>query len=149
MSDKPFRLWVYPRPNGSYGLTLSQKVVVGANPANNHGKTGWRRVVRLWGLPLAGVAEDILTALKQSGYRPADLKRERRLPFEMPEEVGVRLGLLFMMVKPLSRGDRIEAIAQGVRAMPIEEAYYWFSKCSQPRLLYRARRALRILLAGE
>ncbi len=45
----------------------------------------------------------------------------------------MRLGLLFMMVKPLSRGDRIEAIAQGVRAMPIEEAYYRFSKCSQPR----------------
>jgi hypothetical protein len=148
MSEKPFRLWVYPRSDGSYGLTLSQKRIKAPNP-NNHAKASWRRLVRIWGLPLKAVAEDILAALKQSGHRPGELQRERKVPFEMEEEVGVRLGLLFMMVKPLSRGDRITAIAQGVKAMPIEEAYYWFSKCSQPQLLGRSRQALRILLAGE
>jgi hypothetical protein len=149
MSEKPFRLWVFPRPDGSYGLTLSQKVTVGANPNHIQGKAAWRRLVRLWGIPLAAVAEELFAALKQSGYRPGELKRERRRPFELPEEVGVRLGLLFMMVKPLSRSDRITAIAHGLKTMPIEEAYYWFSKCSQPHLIHRARRALRLLLAEE
>jgi hypothetical protein len=33
--------------------------------------------------------------------------------------------------------------------MPSEEAYYWFSKCTVGASAASARRALRILLAGE
>jgi hypothetical protein len=61
----------------------------------------------------------------------------------------IKLGLLFMMVKPLSKGERITSISQGLKTMPVEEAYYWFSKCADPKFRERARRALRILLAGE
>lgn len=148
MSAKPFRLYVYPRPQGAYGLTLSQRRVKG-NPEGNGGNPGWRRLVRLYGLPLQAVAEDIFAILKQAGYRPHDLKRERRTPLELEEENGVRLGLLFMMVKPLSKGERITSITQSLKTMPVEEAYYWFSKCADPQVRERARRALRILLAGE
>lgn len=109
MSEKPFRLYVYPRPQGAYGLTLSQEMVKGT-PNGNGSSAGWRRLVRVYGLPLQAVAEDIFAILKQAGYRPNDLKRERRTPLELAEENGVRLGLLFMMVKPLSKGERITSI---------------------------------------
>ncbi|MBM4287080.1 MAG: hypothetical protein FJ135_02830 [Deltaproteobacteria bacterium] len=148
MSEKPFRLYVYPRLQGAYGLTLSQKRVK-SNPNGNGGSTGWRRLVRLYGMQLQAVAEDIFAILKQGGYRPGDLNRERRTPLELAEENGVRLGLLFMMVKPLTKGERITGISQGLKTMPVEEAYYWFSKCADPKFRGRAQRALRILLAGE
>jgi hypothetical protein len=43
----------------------------------------------------------------------------------------------------------MEAIAAGLRVMPGEEAYYWFSKCASRASAGRAQQALRILLAGE
>jgi len=45
--------------------------------------------------------------------------------------------------------DRVEAISSTLRTMPSEEAYYWFSKCTAEASAANARRALRILLAGE
>ena len=67
----------------------------------------------------------------------------------LAEPSGLRLALILMAVKPLSRHDRIEAIRQGVQLMSDEEAYYWFSKCSGGSDAVRAQRALRILLAEE
>lgn len=46
----------------------------------------------------------------------------------MHEETGLRLGLLFLAGKPLTRMDRIEASA--LHIMPSEKAYYWSSKCT-------------------
>jgi len=61
----------------------------------------------------------------------------------------VRLGLLFLALKPLTKVSRMEAIAAGLRGMSAEEAYYWFSKCAAREHARRAQQALRILLAGE
>jgi hypothetical protein len=105
--------------------------------------------VRIWGPALESVLDRVLETLRKAGFRPADLRAGRKVPFELPEEAGVRLGLLFLAIKPLRRLDRISAISATVRDMEAEEAYYWFSKCSRADLARRACRSLRILLAEE
>lgn len=138
-----FQLEVLPREGNSYGLSLSQKA------GKSNGAAANRILVRIWGTPLDAALDRVLEGLKKGGFRPSDLRRGRTLPFELPEESGVRLGLLFLAVKPLRRLDRITAISETVRDMEAEEAYYWFSKCSRPDLARRACRSLRILLAKE
>jgi len=142
--EKPFELRVAPRDGGDYGLALYQWPV-----AANSEVSKPQRLVELAGDSLRAVADHVLEALRKSGYKVTDLSRNRRQPFLLDEETGLRLGLLFLAVKPLTRMDRVEAISSGLRAMLSEEAYYWFSKCTAGASAANARRALRILLAGE
>lgn len=148
--EKPFELRVVPRSGGDYGLALYQWPVTanaGGNPKAQ--PTQPQRLVELRGDTLRAVADHVLEALRRGGYKATDLSRERRAPFRLDEETGLRLGLLFLAIKPLTRMDRVEAISGGVRVMPSEEAYYWFSKCTAGASAVNAQRALRILLAGE
>jgi hypothetical protein len=148
--EKPFELRVVPHAGGDYGLALFQWPVAAANTeSDRHLNSQPQRLVALSGDPLRAVADQVLEALRAAGYKATDLSRERRAPFQLDEETGLRLGLLFLAVKPLTRMDRVEAISGGLRAMPSEEAYYWFSKCTAGVSAVNARRALRILLAGE
>ena len=142
--EKPFELRVVPRGDGGYGLALYQWPV-----AANREVPKPQRLVELAGDSLRAVADHVLEALRKSGYKVTDLSRNRRQPFRLDEETGLRLGLLFLAVKPLTRLDRVEAISSGLRTMPSEEAYYWFSKCTAGASAVNAQRALRILLAGE
>jgi len=96
---------------------------------------------------LRAVLDHVLFAVKRAGYRPTDLNRSRTKPFRLKEEDAVRLGLLMVAIKPLRRLDRIEAIAERMRTMEPEEAYYWFSKSMSQDFRRRARRAFRILHA--
>ena len=107
--------------------------------------------IELGGDPLRAVSDHLLTALRANGYKATDLARAAGSddPFYLDELTGLRLALILLAVKPLTRHDRIEAIGQGVQAMGDEEAYYWFSKCSAGPDALRAQKALRILLAGE
>jgi hypothetical protein len=148
--EKPFELRVVPRDGGDYGLALDQwPVAANAGGESNSRPTGPDCLVFLAGDPLRAVADHVLEALRKAGYKATDLSRERQKPFRLDEETGVRLGLLFLAVKPLTRLDRVEAISSALRIMPSEEAYYWFSKCTAAASAANARRALRILLAGE
>ncbi len=52
------------------------------------------------GSVLRAVSDQVLDALKRSGYRATDLGASRREPFALSEEAGVRLGLLFLAIKP-------------------------------------------------
>jgi len=142
--EKPFELRVVPHDGGDYGLALYQWPVM----ANREVPTP-QRLVELAGDPLRAVADHVLEALRKSGYKVTDLSHNRQKPFRLDEETGLRLGLLFLAVKPLTRMDRIEAISSGLRTMPSEEAYYWFSKCTAEAGAVNAQRALRILLSGE
>jgi hypothetical protein len=108
-----------------------------------------REVVRAWGTPLRAVTDQLLETLRRSGYRPSELRPERREPFALEEPTGVRLGLLLLAVKPLHKHQRIEEVAAGVRAMSDEEVYYWYSKCSDRRAGRRGQHALRVLLSKE
>ena len=103
----------------------------------------------LSGVKLQAVADHVLEALRRAGYKATELSPRRRKPFRLDEETGLRLGLLFLTVAPLSRVDRIEAISRELRAMPSEETYYWYSKCTDPHGSGRAQQALRTLLAAE
>ena len=146
--EKPFELRVVPKAQ-TYGLALYQWPLAangnGAQPAPKRPQ----RLVELAGDPLRAVADHVLDALRRAGYKTTDLSRERRRPFLLDEERGLRLGLLFLTVRLLTKMNRIEAISGGLRTMPSEEAYYWFSKCTARVTAVNAQRALRILLAGE
>ena len=158
----PFQLRVTAggRQPGSYSLTLYQRPVsTNGTTAMNYlpAELGLRRVAELSGDSLRAVADHVLEALRRSGYRATDLHANRREPFHLGEEAGVRLGLLFLAVKPVTKSSRVEAISQGLRKMTSEEAYYWYSKCmtapdatpNGERAHERAQKALRVLLADE
>lgn len=147
MADKPFELRVISNGGREYGLALYQRRVSGPRSAseNDH----WQMLVQVHGTPLQAVMDQVLAAIKQAGYRPSDLSRSRHAPFSLQEALGVRLGLLFLAVKPLRKVARMSEICERVRAMPDEEAYYWFSKTTVSQAGRRAQKALRILLAHE
>jgi len=107
------------------------------------------KIAELGGATLRAVADHVMESLRANGYKPTDLGPGRREPFRLAEESGVRLGLLFLAVRPITKVARIEATAQGIRAMTSEEAYYWYSKCTGRPTAERAQRALRTLLAVE
>lgn len=142
--ETPFELHVEPRDRQSYALALYQWPVKanGVPPVT-------RRIVQLSGVNLQAVADHVLETLRRAGYKATDLSPRRHKPFRLSEENGLRLGLLFLAIAPLSRLDRIEAISRELRAMPSEEAYYWYSKCTDPQTSGRAQQALRVLLAAE
>jgi hypothetical protein len=112
-------------------------------------QTKTRVQVELGGDTLKAIADQVIETLRQNGYRPTDLKASRREPFLLTEETGVRLGLIFLAVKRISKTSRIEAISQGIRHMTSEELYYWYSKCTGGPAAERAQTALRTLLAEE
>lgn len=140
-----FELHVFPNGDSAYGLALYQK-----RPGKNGaGEVEPTKVVQVWGDPLRSVMDQVLVALRKSKYRPTDLRRSRQVPFILKEEEGVRLGVLFMAVKPLRKLSRIEAISERIRGMELEELYYWYSKSTAERDGHRAQKAFRILIAEE
>jgi hypothetical protein len=153
----PFELRVVPEvssPNGGagYRLAIYQRAVeppAAERSPYRRPSQGMERMVELGGAPLRAVADRVLEALRRNGYRVTDLGSGRREPFSLEDEWGVRLGLLFLAVKPVSKIERVEAIAEGLRDMTSEELYYWYSKCTSRSSAERAQKALRMLLADE
>jgi hypothetical protein len=138
--EPAYRLAVYQRlvepPSDQKGLYEPEPPVM-------------HRVAELGGSTLRAVADHVMESLRTNGYKATDLGAGRREPFVLAEETGVRLGLLFLAIRPITKVERIEVIAQGIRAMTSEEAYYWYSKCIGSPAAERAQRALRVLLAEE
>lgn len=143
MKRNGFQLRVLPRPGGEYGVALCEVPGVRRGVKDEEPK----QVVRVWGTPFTAMLDRTLQAVKASGSRPSALRRDRAQPFTLDEETGVRLGLLYHAVKPMRKLSRISAIGQATAAMGLEEAYYWYAKCSDPQEGRRARRAFRILMA--
>ena len=142
--DKPFELRIFPLEESDYGLELHQRAT-----RKDGGKGSHHPVVRLWGTPFRSVLDVVLEIIKKNGYRATDLRRRRKDPLNLDEIGGVRLGLLFLAVKPLKKPARIEAVSRGVRDMEPEEAYYLYSKLTKVEFKRRAGKALRVLLAKE
>jgi hypothetical protein len=147
MTDRPFELRVVRRGETDYGLALYQEPAASRDQVEGNGH--WPLVVQAWGTPLKSVMDQVLAALKEAGYRTTDLSRSRQAPFALGEAQGVRLGLLFLAVKPLRKVTRMTGISEQVEGMTDEEAYYWFSKTTTALTARRAQRALRVLLAEE
>ena len=147
MADDPFELRVLANGDAHYGLALYQKP---QRDRDADGKdNGLRMVVKVKGAPLKAVVDQGLTTVKQAGYKPSDLSRGRKEPFALSEDLGVRLGLLLLAVKPLRKVARMEDISGQIRAMTDEEVYYWFSKVTDSARGSRSQKAFRILLATE
>lgn len=145
-AEKPFALHVEALAGATtdYALTLRQRVV-----ERPEAQPRLETVIMVSGDNLRAVADHVIEALRRAEYKATDLSASRRKPFYLPEEVGVRLGLVFLTVKPLTKLRRVEAISYGIRQMPSEEAYYWYSKCRAADTAERAQKALRVLLAAE
>lgn len=145
-AEKPFALHLQPTSGSStdYALTLRQRVVERPDAPPR-----LQTVSTISGDNLRAVADHVIEALRKADYKATDLTPGREQPFYLPEEVGVRLGLVFLTVKPLSKFRRVEEISYGIRQMPPEEAYYWYSKCTAADTAERAQKALRVLLAAE
>jgi hypothetical protein len=146
MSKKTFELRVEPGTATDYGLVLYRLPARGERQGDGD---RWQSVVRVQGVPMRAVMDQILATIRQAGYRPSDLARSRKVPFALSEELGVRLGLLMLAVKPLRKTARMSDVSEHVRGMTAEEAYYWFSKVTDGRQGRRSQKALRILLARE
>ena len=77
-----------------------------------------------------------MATIKKAGYKASDLSRTQEKPFHLTESLGVRLGLLFLAVKPLRKTSRMGDISEQVQGMTDEEAYYWFSKVTDSLGVY-------------
>jgi hypothetical protein len=144
--EKPFALLVRALAGETtdYALTLRQRIV------EQHDRTPrLETIATISGDSLRGVADHVIEALRSAGYKATDLSPARTQGFYLSEEIGVRLGLVFLAVRPLSKPRRVEEISYGIRQMPSEEAYYWYSKCTAVDTAERAQKALRVLLAAE
>ncbi len=147
MSKKTFELRVEPGDATNYGLAMYRQS--SRSEGQNGEPANWPLVVRVHGVPMRAVIDQVLQTVKQAGYRASDLARSRKLPFQLTEEQGVRLGLLLLAVKPLRKTARMTELSEHVQSMTSEEAYYWFSKVTDARQGRRSQKALRILLARE
>jgi len=155
---RPFALYTLPEAGEGYRVALHQWVPVGQTfqsvTVTQAGKPTLPGV--LWSIEVGGdtlraVTDHLLATLRTNGYKATDLARAvgSETPFYLDEPSGLRLALILLAVKPLTRHDRIEAIGQGIQAMSAEETYYWFSKCTAGPDALRAQKALRVLLAEE
>jgi len=147
MADHPFELRVIANGDVQYSLALFQKP---HRHRDDNGKADApRMVVKVYGTPMKAVLDQVLSTIKRAGYKPFELSRSREEPFELPEDLGVRLGLLFLAVKPLRKTSRMSDISEQIQGMTEEEAYYWFSRVTDAGRGSRSQKALRILLATE
>jgi hypothetical protein len=144
MKGKVFKLHVFENNNGCSGLALYQQSINGQVNPNRY-----KLVVRVWGTPLQVVTSEVLNLIKSCGYHASSIKKGQKEPLLLDEEKGVRLGLLFLAVKPLSKLARIEEVKDAVCNMASEEVYYWFSRCVDGNERRRNRRAFRIMFSKE
>ena len=140
-----FELRVIPDENDRFRLALWQRTL----RPNGSAEPKLLQLATLKGRPLQLALDQILDVLRREGHRPTVLRPGRSASLPIGEEAGVRLTLLFLALRPLAKTTRIEAVVSGIAAMPIEEAYYWFSKCLANGSGRQARHALRVLLAPE
>lgn len=143
---RPFALYAIPERGGGYRVALYQWLQRDSQAGQRAPGALWS--IELGGDPLRAVADHLLAALRANSYKATDLARAAGAeePFYLDELTGLRLALILLAVKPLTRHERIEAIGLGVQAMSAEEAYYWFSKCSVGPGASQAQKALRVLL---
>jgi hypothetical protein len=128
----PFELRIIPEqqpvPTGqvSYRLALFQRLVHPPSAQTNlsgYSRPALNGAVELGGSQLKAVADQVLDALRDNGFKATDLSANRRKPFALTEESGVRLGLLFLAVRPIIKMTRVENISMGIRSMTSEEFY--------------------------
>jgi len=145
-----FELRVEPLRNNQLMLSVHQ--YPNRKRLGRRGQEAPQEVVRIWGLPLQAAREGLLELLQQAGHRLHAFKPTDEKPLALAEEVGIRLSVLAMALKPLRKLERMRDVQKGVEEMSREEATYWFSKALSASGYNDRRRvlkAMRILLAHE
>lgn len=66
--------------------------------------------------------DQILSTIRQSGYRLSDLSRSRKTAFHLDDEQGVLIGLAMLEVKPLRKSSRMSEVSEQIQGMAAEEA---------------------------
>lgn len=137
-----FQLRVVPTDNNNFALELYQCAY---KKAGEKKRPSAKRIGRLKGNALVQAKQAIYNCLKVNNYDPKTLSYSRQSPYVLDEESGVNLALLFQVLQPLSKPERIANITAGITAMSNEESHYWFSKVSNGRRS-AALKAIRVLL---
>lgn len=137
-----FQLRVVPTDNNNFALELYQCAY---KKAGEKKRPSAKRIGRLKGNALVQAKQAIYNCLKVNNYDPKTLSHSRQSPYVLNEESGVNLALLFQVLQPLSKPERIANITAGITAMSNEESHYWFSKVSNGRRS-AALKAIRVLL---
>jgi hypothetical protein len=89
---------------------------------------------------VAGPIHDVLRASGVSGRAWSS-----SAPLDLLQHPGSHIELLLRAVKPMRRGDRVDAVAEGVARMSREEASYWHARSHRRGGL----RAIRVLLIAD
>lgn len=105
-------------------------------------------LTRLEGDLMERLRPALVNAVVASKHPRTVLSPTRRAPIGLSEDAGVRLALMVLAAKPITKPRRVEEIRTGIDTMTSEEALYWYAQCTGPNS-NRALRALRILLAEE
>ncbi|MBD0347095.1 MAG: hypothetical protein ICV63_20180 [Coleofasciculus sp. Co-bin14] len=137
-----FQLRVVPLSNNDFALELYQCAY---KKAGEKKRPAAKRVGRLKGAPLGQARQAIYQCLKANNYDPKTLSHSCQSPYMLDEETGVNWALLFQVLQPLSKPERISSIAEGITAMSNEESHYWFAKVSNGKKR-PALKAMRVLL---
>jgi hypothetical protein len=106
------------------------------------------KVGRLSGARLRSSLQLIEESLQESPNDPSDVIQTGEATLLLHEEIGTRISLAFIGIKPLRRIDRMRAVSRGVARMSLEECYYWNAKCRSPDVPGGAK-ALRALLTED
>lgn len=144
-----FEPQVVPRQNNQLMLVLWQHPNKSTKEERQEGPES---VERIWGLPFRAASEGMLWLVQEAGHAIGAFGPTEGEPVMLPEDVGVRLSVLAMALKPLPKLERIREIEEGVAEMRREEVTYWFSKAfGTPTYNDRRRilKAMRILLAKQ
>jgi len=116
------------------------------SPATPH-LTSPQRIAGLRGRNLELVEHRVFRRLNHAGVRlPRTADRVRA--YNLPEDLALRLGLLFRVLAPMRSRERMRSVTEGVEAMGREEAAYWLGMALHRRNPRRVLTALRYLLTS-
>lgn len=138
------RYEVRQRPLGQGGTELS--LWQRPSPATPALKAP-HRLATLYGRNLELVEHRILRRLAKAGVRlDGRVARHGTVTAELDEHTALVLGLLFRTLAPMRNRTRMREVAEGIEAMPREEAAYWLGMAIHRANPRRVLSALRTLL---
>ena len=135
-----FELHVEPLDNNSFALVLCQRSY---KKAGEKLKPQSKQIGRIQGQSMVLIRQVIYDVLRSNGYDPKTLSHKRDSAYVISEEFGVMLALLFQVLQPISKAERVVKIARSIAAMSYEEANYWFALITNGRS--NALKAMRVL----
>jgi hypothetical protein len=131
-------------------ISVEDAVVDFENDPDDHSWDDWVavKVARLSETRLNCVLELIDETFRNTEVDSEDVVKGGEASLFLSEEIGVRLAIGFLGMKPIQRVDRLRAFVRGVNQMGTEECYYWYAMCRSPANP-NGKRALRVLLTGH